>query len=130
MSYADRIMVRGMEFFAYHGLYAEEKAAGQRFVIDVELTLDTSQAGRQDTLGATVDYSRVFTEVRDVVTGSRYKLIERLAHAIAERLLAHQALQEVRVVVHKPEAPLPGTFQDVAVEIRRTRADMGMGGPA
>lgn len=125
--FSDRILLQGMQFFAYHGLLQSEQELGQPFAVDVEMTLDLERAGREDNLEQTVDYSQVFADVRDLVTTTRYGLIERLAHAVAEMLLTRYALAEVLVRVHKPHAPLPGRFQDVVVEIRRRPEDFRRG---
>lgn len=116
----DKIVVSGMEFYAYHGVYDEEGKLGARFSVDVELRLALSTT---DSIRATVDYGRVFTLVQAAVTGTRFKLIEALAATICERLLAAEELVEEAVVrVHKPNAPLPGIVRDVYVEVTRSRA--------
>ena len=115
---SDRIVLSGMEFFAYHGVYDEEGRLGARFVVDVELGLTLPE---EDSIRATVDYGRVYAAVEETVTGSRFKLIEALATTIARRLLASEALVERVVVrVHKPGAPLPGIVRDVFVEVARS----------
>jgi dihydroneopterin aldolase len=115
----ERIVLAGMEFHAHHGAFAEEERLGARFTVDLELELDLTE---EDRLDATVDYSRVYAQVRDLVTGSRHKLIESLAVAIAGAILAAEPLLRGLVVrVHKPHAPLPGVVRDVFVEVRRER---------
>ncbi len=116
----DKIVLTGMEFYAYHGVYDEEGTLGARFSVDVELRLALSTA---DSIRATVDYGRVFALVQAAVTGTRFRLIEALAATICERLLATEELvQEAVVRVHKPNAPLPGIVRDVYVEVARSRA--------
>lgn len=116
----DRIVLNGMEFFAYHGVFDEEGTLGARFSVDVELSLALTTA---DTIKATVDYGRVHALVQDAVTGTRFKLIEALAATICERLLAEEPLVHAATVrVHKPHAPLPGIVRDVFVEVVRRRA--------
>lgn len=115
----DRIVLTGMEFYAYHGVFDEEGKLGARFAVDVELRLALTSA---DTIKATVDYGRVYALVEEAVTGSRFKLIEALASTIVERLLASEELvEEATVRVHKPNAPLPGIVRDVFVEVTRRR---------
>ncbi len=115
----DRIVLEGMEFHAHHGVFAEEARFGSRFRVDVELGLQLSGSDR---LAETVDYSRVYELVREVVTGQRFQLIEALASELAGRILADFGLADtVLVRVHKPQAPLPGVFRDVFAEVRRQR---------
>lgn len=115
----DRIVLTGMEFYGYHGLFAEEATLGARFSVDVELRVRVSGI---DSIRETVDYGRVYALVAGAVTGTKYKLIEALANEIAARLLAAEAtIKGVVVRVHKPSAPLPGVFRDVFVEVVRDR---------
>lgn len=114
-----RILLHGMRFHGRHGVYEEEARLGAPFVVDVELELDLPES---DELAATVDYGRVYRRVGEVVTGTRYRLIEALAHRIARDELAAEArVRAVVVRVHKPHAPLPGPVGDVSVEVRHER---------
>ncbi len=115
----DRIVLTGMEFYAYHGVYDEEGRLGARFAVDVELRLALTGT---DSIKSTVDYGRVYQLVAEAVTGTRFKLIEALAVTICERLLqAEPLVAEALVRVHKPNAPLPGIVRDVYVEALRSR---------
>ena len=117
---SDRIVLSGMEFHAFHGVFPEEARLGARFSIDVELYLPI---GAQDSLEGTIDYSRVHSYVQETVTGTRFQVIEALAATLAAGLLEEQALaQSVTVRVHKPHAPLPGVVRDVFVEVSRSRS--------
>ena len=120
---SDHIRLTGLAFYAHHGVNAEEASQGQRFLVDVDVATDTLTAGRSDALADTVNYSLVFRAVRDVMDGPRRNLLESLAEQIAARVLALPHVQEVRVTIHKPQAPLKGAvFQDVSVEVERRRA--------
>jgi dihydroneopterin aldolase len=117
----DRIELRGMEFYAYHGVLPEERTIGQRFRVDVVIGTDLSRACASDRLEDTVNYSDVFAAVKEVVEGHRYRLLERLAQAVADHLLARFALQSVRVRIEKKTPPIAGNLEGVAVEIARQR---------
>jgi dihydroneopterin aldolase len=119
----DRLSLKGMTFWGYTGVYPEEQERGQQFEVDVDLHLDLRQAAEADDLAATVDYGALFTRVQQVVEGRRFRLIEALAGAVAEEVLAAAgpAVEEVAVRVRKPQAPLPGVFEAVEVELRRRR---------
>ena len=117
----DRIELMGMEFFGRHGCLPEEREKGQTFFVDVKLYLDLSAAGKDDALDKTVNYAEVFQTVQRIVEGEPVRLSECLAERIADRLLADYAIEMVRVGVHKPSAPIPGKFQDVSVQIKRSR---------
>lgn len=117
----DRIALTGIECIGYHGVLPAEREAGQRFVVDVVLRTDTRLAAVADDLDLTIDYSRVALMVADRVSGQPFQLVEALAEAIADDLLALPGVRSVDVVVHKPEAPMPVGFSDVSVAIRRSR---------
>ena len=118
----DRIRLRGMRFYGYHGVLEAERALGQRFVVDVELALDLRPAGMSDDLALTVSYAEVFEQARDVVEGPPCRLIEAVAERVAGRILdAHDAVEQVRVRVRKPGAPIKGALDTAEVEVVRTR---------
>lgn len=118
----DRISLRGMLFLARHGVTIEERMEPQPFEVDVELRRDLSAAGRSDDLADTIDYSEVFSLVARIVEGESFRLLEALAGAIADAVLAATDAPAVEVRVRKPRAPLPGPFETVEVSITRRRA--------
>jgi dihydroneopterin aldolase/2-amino-4-hydroxy-6-hydroxymethyldihydropteridine diphosphokinase len=118
---ADRITLRGVRATGYHGVFDHERRDGQEFVVDVDLTLDLSRAGESDDLADTYDYGALATAVAARVEGEPYSLVERLAAVIADDVLRDLRVDEVRVTVHKPQAPVPVPFDDVAVTVTRGR---------
>jgi 7,8-dihydroneopterin aldolase/epimerase/oxygenase len=120
----DTIELTGLTFYGYHGAFAEEQRLGQRFVVDVRLGLDLTEAGRSDDLTRTVDYGKVVEAVRAIVEGPPFRLIEALAETIAAAILTtYDRVQEIQVRVEKPSAPVAAAPSGlVAVEIRRRRA--------
>lgn len=115
----DGIHLRGLEFYAYHGALPEEQVLGQKFLIDMDIFLDMSKVGFSDQVEDTIHYGEVYQVIKACVTESRFLLIERLAEEIAGRVLGQFSCLSVRVEVHKPQAPIPGIFKDVSVEIWR-----------
>lgn len=124
----DRMFLRGVELRGRHGVFDHERLHGQRFLIDLDWWLDASPRATTDSLGDTVCYAQVFETVRSVVSGPPVALIETLAETIAQALFdSFGRLQVVRVVVHKPEAPIDGVFSDVGVDITRRRSGRTLG---
>ena len=118
----DKIFLRGMRFVATHGVLPHERVVPQPFVLDLDLGLDLGTAGKEDDLAATVSYAEVYDVAANVMQGETKNLIEALAEGVAEELLAaFQKLRWVRVMVHKPAAPICGLFSDVGVSITRCR---------
>jgi dihydroneopterin aldolase len=119
---SDRILIEGMTFEGTHGVYPEEQVTPQPFEVDVELAMNLQPAGISDDLGLTADYSHAFDVCRQIVESTRFSLIEALAEAIAEELLAgFPAVDSVTVRIRKPKVDLGGAFRTVGIEIRRRR---------
>ncbi|TQS75318.1 dihydroneopterin aldolase [Ornithinibacillus gellani] len=118
----DKIILKDMQFYGFHGLFPEENKLGQRFHIDLELFLDLSRAGRTDDMHASIDYGQVFSHVQQIVEGEAKHLIEAVAETIASELFkSFELLEACRVKVIKPDPPIPGHYESVAVEIYRER---------
>jgi dihydroneopterin aldolase len=117
----DRITLTGLRVFGRHGVYEHEKRDGQEFVVDLTVWLDLSAAARSDDLADTVDYGALAQRAADVVAGPPQDLIERVAGRIADEVLRDERISAVEVTVHKPSAPIPLTFADVAVTVHRER---------
>ena len=121
----DRIYIKGLDVFAYHGVMPKEKRDGQRFVLDITLDCDLSKAGRTDRLEDTVDYTAVMDAAVQAMTENSYDLIERAASRTAEAILrAEEKVERLTLCLRKPEAPIDKIFDYVAVEITRERKDI------
>ncbi|WP_270167127.1 dihydroneopterin aldolase [Paenibacillus sp. SYP-B4298] len=122
----DTMVLRGMQFFGYHGVFPEENKLGQRFGVELELDLDLRRAGESDDLEQTVNYAELHALVKQIVEGPPFKLIEALANEIASRVLdTYTIINEVAVRVTKPHPPFEIHFDGVVVELRRKRDDYG-----
>lgn len=118
---SDRITLRGMRFLGRHGVGAEERAEPQPIEVDIVLRLDLSRPAGTDELADTIDYASLFELARVIVEERSFHLIEALAWAIADAVLAAQPVDDVEVRVRKPKAPLPGAFETVEARLRRRR---------
>jgi dihydroneopterin aldolase len=125
----DSITVGGMRFLGRHGVSLEERMEPQPIEVDVVLHADLSRPSASDELADTIDYGDVFRLVAGIVEGRSFRLLEALAGAIADGILAAHPVPELIVRVRKPKAPLPGAFETVEVELRRVSAARG-GSPA
>lgn len=118
----DKIILKGMKFYGYHGVFPREKEQGQDFEVDLQLYLDLKTAGNSDDLSCTVDYAGVFEMVKAVVAQGPYNLIETVAEKISSVIMAnYPQIKKINIVVKKPSAPLNGSFDYMAVEILRER---------
>jgi dihydroneopterin aldolase len=119
---ADRIVLHGLRVRGHHGVYDHERRDGQDFVVDVTAWLDLAPAAASDDLADTLDYGALARRVAAIVGGPPANLIETVADRIADEVLADARVTAVDVVLHKPQAPIPLEFADVAVVVHRTRA--------
>jgi dihydroneopterin aldolase len=117
----DRIELSGLVVRGHHGVLDHERRDGQDFVVDLTVWADLSVAARSDDLVDTLDYGALAEGAARIVAGPARDLIETVAVDIAEDVLRDPRVQRVQVRLHKPSAPIPLTFGDVAVVVRRTR---------
>lgn len=115
----DQIQIQRISAHGYHGVYEEERTAGQVFDVDVVLHLDGRPAARSDSLDQTVNYAEIAEHVRSIVEGPSVNLLETLASRIAAAVFADGRVLAADVEVHKPNAPIPVRFGDVSCAIRR-----------
>lgn len=128
---ADRIALTGLRVTGHHGVFRHERRDGQVFVIDMTLWLDLADAAATDDLHRTVDYGELAALAAGIVGGPPRDLIETVAAEIADAVMqrfARVLVHAVEVTVHKPQAPIPLEFDDVAVTARRSvRGGRGAG---
>lgn len=120
----DKIIIKDLHIYAYHGVNIEEKIKGQNYYVDIISDVDLTKASRSDDIDDTVSYSKMIKRAVYAFTVEKYDLIEKAAQEVADILLREfPKLQAVEVTVRKPEAPVKADFGYVAVNIRRTRDD-------
>lgn len=122
---ADRIELRGLVVRGHHGVFEHERRDGQDFILDITLWLDLSIAASSDDLADTVHYGELAQRAHDIVAGEPRNLIETVGAEVAEAIMDDERIVACEVTVHKPSAPIPLQFGDVAVVTRRSRKSMG-----
>lgn len=111
-----------MEFYGYHGVFKEENKLGQRFRVDLAVELDLKQAGETDDLEHTVNYAELYKLTKEIVQGKAYNLVEAVAEKITKTILEKfNTVQTVTITLIKPDPPIPGYYQHIAIEIKRGR---------
>ena len=121
---ADQIILKGIQFYGYHGVPDAEQQTGHRYEVDLCLETDLTAAAAADEVTQTVDYGAVAREVLALGTGRQFRLIETLAGEIANCVLQSQPrVAAVTVCVKKLLPPIPGVVEYAAVEITRRRQD-------
>jgi dihydroneopterin aldolase len=117
----DRISITGLRVRGHHGVFEHERRDGQEFVVDATLMVSLAAASASDLVDDTVDYSAVADGITKIVSGEPVNLIETLATRIADACLEDPRVSSVEITVHKPEAPVSGVLDDIAVTIVRHR---------
>jgi 7,8-dihydroneopterin aldolase/epimerase/oxygenase len=118
----DKIYLNNMKFYGYHGVFPEETKLGQRFAVDLIVETDLEKAGQSDNLEDSINYGEIYHVCKEVVEGKPFKLVEALAEKISAELLGQfSSIISVTVKVIKPDPPIPGHYDSVAVEITRGR---------
>ncbi len=111
------VELHAIELHGRHGALDWEREQGQRFLFDVEL--EVGEAGSSDRLEDAVDYRDVAACVREVSDGRAYHLLESLATALADELLARFPAEHVSVCVRKPQVALDPPVEYAAVRATR-----------
>jgi 7,8-dihydroneopterin aldolase/epimerase/oxygenase len=117
----DRIVLTGLRVPGRHGVLPAERDQGQDFVVDLTAWLDLGAASGSDKLTDTLDYGVLASRAAAIVAGPPCDLIETVAGRIADEVMADDRVHAVEVTIHKPMAPIPLDFADVAVVVRRSR---------
>ncbi|HWE90755.1 MAG TPA: dihydroneopterin aldolase [Pseudonocardiaceae bacterium] len=117
----DRITLTGLRVRGRHGVFDHERQDGQDFVVDITAWIDLDRAAATDDLADTLDYGALAARAAEIVGGEPCDLIETVAARVADGVMEDQRVHAVEVTLHKPAAPIPLDFADVAVTIRRSR---------
>lgn len=118
----DRITLKNMVFFGYHGALKEEREIGGRFEVDIELIGDFSTASETDKLSDAVDYQKAYFLIKEKIEGSKYHLIETIAGDVAKEILSAFAVSKVNVRIRKRNVPIGGVIDYVEVELSREKS--------
>lgn len=120
----DKIILKNLAFFGFHGVLEQEKTLGQKFFVDITVSTDTKNAGLSDEVDDTVSYAEIYEIARFHTQEKRYDLIEALAENISKDILMkYNDISEIETEIKKPEAPVRGIFDYMAVRICRKKAD-------
>jgi dihydroneopterin aldolase len=117
---SDKISIKGIKGYGYHGVFDFEKRDGQDFFVDLEIDIDLSAASNSDLLSDSVDYSLLTAIAKEAVEKLQFDLIERLGGFIGDTIKENfPAVEKIAVTVHKPSAPVQESVTDIAVTIVR-----------
>ena len=109
------IKINNIKLYGYHGLNKYEKETGQQFEIDVITKYNLNK--NNDEIYNTLDYSKLYDDVKKIFVSKKFNLIESLAQQIVSRLKKKYKLKEIIVKIRKPNAPINAKFDNVEVEV-------------
>ncbi len=116
------IRIKNAVFYAYHGVDKDEQRLGGKFEIDIEMHTNFSKAIETDNLKYTIDYEGVYSQIKEIINGKKYFLLETLADTIADSILrTHQEINNVTLYLRKPHPPVKGVVDYVEVVVSRKR---------
>lgn len=114
------IRLEGLDFFAHHGYYEEERRVGNKYTVDVEVLLDNTSF-TDDDLDHTINYEEIYLTVSTIMSVST-KLLETLASSMCRELLKQFAsVTQVTATVSKHNPPIKGVCKRAAVTISQSR---------
>lgn len=115
-----KIRLNEMVFYGYHGVHPEERKLGQRFVVNLTISTDSSHDRQIRSLEDTIDYTRVFEEIRHTMEKKQFHLLEDCANEILDGIMnAFPRVTRAVVVIRKPSVPINGSLSSVEVELSR-----------
>ena len=116
-----KILFEDLDFYAYHGLLDEEQKIGGKYLVNLELNLDFSEAAIADKLDGTIDYSLIYNAVKAEMDKKSH-LIEHVAGRIVLMLfVSFKQIEYIKIRVTKVKPPIAGNVKSVSVEIERSR---------
>jgi dihydroneopterin aldolase len=122
MAADDLIELRGLRLAGIVGVLAHEQAQAQPLELDIDVRLDVHPAGASDDLADTVDYGALCAVAEEVVTSTRYALLEALAEHLATALLdADPRIDAVTIAVRKLRPPVAQQLSTSGVRVTRGR---------
>ncbi len=117
----DVIQLTGIRCYGYTGYLAEERYLGQWFEVDLRMGLDLATAGQSDRIEDTLDYRSVISKVKDIISTSKFELVEKLAETIIATVLNFDKVSQVELKLHKPGAPIPDFGGKITIELTRSK---------
>ncbi|MBZ8182473.1 dihydroneopterin aldolase [Oscillatoria salina] len=118
----DVIRLTTIRSYGYTGYLEEERILGQWFEVDLTLWLDLAKAGKSDAIEDTLDYRAAIATVKHIIKTAKFALVEKLASAIAEAILELEPVEQVKVELSKPAAPIPDFGGRITIEIIRSKS--------
>ena len=118
-----KIQIKGLRVYGYHGVMEHERDEGQYFIIDATIKVDAKRASSTDDISNTVSYAEIAQLIADNVRNNPVNLLETLSQRLADEVLIASGpwAKSVKITVSKPDAPIDLYCDTVAVTAKAKR---------
>jgi 7,8-dihydroneopterin aldolase/epimerase/oxygenase len=118
-----KIQIKGLRVYGYHGVLEHERQEGQYFIVDATIKIDAERASATDDIANTVSYAELAKLISENVRNNPVNLLETLAQRLADEVLfaASPFASKVKITVSKPDAPIDLYFETVSVSAKAKR---------
>lgn len=118
----DKIFIKGLELYGYHGVNKSERTIGQRFILNITCWYNMNKICVDDKIENGVNYSDVVNVVRNVFLAGNNNTLERTAQVISDAIFKNfQNVKKTEITIEKPDAPIKANFESVGVTIEWTK---------
>lgn len=115
------VSLEGLEFFAYHGFYEEERKIGNRYTVDITVEATVEKAAENDALQHTINYEILY-QIAVEVMKTPALLLEHIAYQMIQKVFAAFGTAEVvEVVVRKHNPPIGGVCNASKIVLKMKR---------
>lgn len=123
----NKLIIKGLEVFAYHGVHDFEKNQGQVFIIDIVLDIPYLPGFKTDNINDVINYSQVIKVIKSTFQNQKYNLIEKTAYMVSEALFKEfDKINSTDITIKKPNAPIKDKVEYVAFRVLQKRSDFNV----
>lgn len=116
-----KLHLHDMIFYGHHGVHPEERKLGQRFEVDFSFETDPANDTKIKHLSDTIDYTKVYALIKDILEKEEFLLLEDCANTILDTVMQHFSnLISTKVKIRKPSVPIKGSLSSVEIEMDRS----------
>jgi dihydroneopterin aldolase len=115
-----KIIIEEMEFYAFHGHYQEEQIVGNRFLVDLEMDADLTDAADSDNLNDAVNYQQAYQIIKNEMRRTKSNLLENIGKRILDALFTEmEGIEKASIRVRKLNPPMGGPIKSVGIKMSR-----------
>jgi dihydroneopterin aldolase len=119
-----RVALEGLEFFAYHGYYEEERKMGNKYEVNIEVSTDLTKAAEEDKLSGTVNYEDLYRIVYEEMQAPS-KMLENIGFRIIKKAFEFfPEIEKVKIEVSKFNPPVKGVCRKAKITLDKVRDEL------